>query len=256
MVDRASLVKNVDISPINVVLRDIDGTLVDSNDAHASAWVDALREANYRASFVQVRRLIGKGGDKLLPEVTGLAEDSPEGTAIIRRRGMIFRDRYFSSIRPFPCALERLERLPEEPTCSSMRPRRRTRSTPSRTLTSSRQRFARRDVPPTSLFFSAILRMTSRRRKRLVLVPWACAPGVGRPSSCGELSTSTTTPPTSSRTTTVRLSGFEDRVSPPGAARRRLTSVDAERLVRRERHLRDAEPLRRARAARAETMET
>ncbi len=29
------------------VIFDVDGTLVDSNDAHAHAWVDALKEAGY-----------------------------------------------------------------------------------------------------------------------------------------------------------------------------------------------------------------
>ena len=47
------------------VLLDVDGTLVDSNDAHAHAWVKALVEAGVRAEFAAVRRLIGKGGDKL-----------------------------------------------------------------------------------------------------------------------------------------------------------------------------------------------
>ena len=54
------------------VLLDVDGTLVDSNDAHARAWVRALAEAGVAVAFATVRRLIGKGGDKLLPEVSGI----------------------------------------------------------------------------------------------------------------------------------------------------------------------------------------
>ena len=53
------------------VLFDIDGTLIDSNDAHAHAWVEALTEKGYETSFEKVRELIGKGGDKVLPEVAG-----------------------------------------------------------------------------------------------------------------------------------------------------------------------------------------
>jgi len=48
------------------VLLDDDGTLVDSNDAHAHAWVKAFSEYGFDVSFEKVRRLIGKGGDKVI----------------------------------------------------------------------------------------------------------------------------------------------------------------------------------------------
>src|SRR4051794_19604028 len=86
--------RDVVMSSIRGVLLDIDGTLIASNDAHAQAWLDTLAERGLHASFDEVRRRIGKGGDKLLPEVTGIPSDSPEGEAISRRRGEIFRRRY------------------------------------------------------------------------------------------------------------------------------------------------------------------
>jgi len=52
---------------IQAVLLDLDGTLLDSNDAHAQAWVTALGECDIVVPFARVRRLIGMGGDKLLP---------------------------------------------------------------------------------------------------------------------------------------------------------------------------------------------
>jgi beta-phosphoglucomutase-like phosphatase (HAD superfamily) len=57
------------VKPKAVIL-DVDGTLVDSNDAHARAWVEALAEHGHQVPFAEVRRLIGMGGDKLLPLVT------------------------------------------------------------------------------------------------------------------------------------------------------------------------------------------
>jgi len=45
------------------VLLDIDGTLLDSNDAHALAWVDALEEHGISVPFERIRPLIGMGGD-------------------------------------------------------------------------------------------------------------------------------------------------------------------------------------------------
>ena len=35
---------------INNLILDVDGTLVDSNDAHAHTWVQALEEHGYHAS--------------------------------------------------------------------------------------------------------------------------------------------------------------------------------------------------------------
>jgi beta-phosphoglucomutase-like phosphatase (HAD superfamily) len=44
--------------PVEGVLLDVDGTLIDSNDAHAHAWVKALEEAGVKVPFKRVRRLI------------------------------------------------------------------------------------------------------------------------------------------------------------------------------------------------------
>jgi HAD superfamily hydrolase (TIGR01509 family) len=82
------------------VIFDVDGTLVDSNDAHAHAWVLAMTESGRRVEFSRVRPLIGMGGDKLLPEVTGLSIDSPEGKAIADKRRKIFRRDFLPHLRP------------------------------------------------------------------------------------------------------------------------------------------------------------
>jgi HAD superfamily hydrolase (TIGR01509 family) len=93
------------------VLLDIDGTLVDSNDAHANAWVRVLSEYGFDVPFEKVRRLIGKGGDKLLPEATGLDADSRKGKAISQRRGELFQQEYLPHLRAFPGATDLLARL-------------------------------------------------------------------------------------------------------------------------------------------------
>lgn len=84
------------------VILDVDGTLVDSNDAHALAWQEALEAEGFAASFEQIRRLIGMGSDKLLPEVTGLSADSAAGRRISQRRGEIFKERYLPTLKAFP----------------------------------------------------------------------------------------------------------------------------------------------------------
>src|SRR6185369_6215222 len=45
------------------VLLDVDGTLINSNDAHAQAWVQALAREGYQVPFDRVRWLIGMGSD-------------------------------------------------------------------------------------------------------------------------------------------------------------------------------------------------
>ena len=92
------------------VLFDVDGTLIDSNDQHARAWVAALAEHGHEVPFERVRPLIGMGGDKVLPElVPGLEEDSPEGKAIGESRKRIFKERELETIPPTRGARELLE---------------------------------------------------------------------------------------------------------------------------------------------------
>jgi HAD superfamily hydrolase (TIGR01509 family) len=96
---------------IRAVIWDVDGTLINSNDAHARSWVDALAEAGVNVTFAEVRSLIGMGGDKLLPRVAGLEDDSPQGQKISKRRAEIFKEHYLPNIKPFPKTRELLERL-------------------------------------------------------------------------------------------------------------------------------------------------
>jgi phosphoglycolate phosphatase-like HAD superfamily hydrolase len=96
------------------VIFDVDGTLVDSNNAHASAWVQAITESGRHVEFSRVRPLIGMGGDKLLPEVAGISADSPEGTAIAERRGEIFKGQYLPHLQPTRGAQRLLEWLRDD----------------------------------------------------------------------------------------------------------------------------------------------
>jgi beta-phosphoglucomutase-like phosphatase (HAD superfamily) len=84
----------------DAVLLDIDGTLVDSNGAHAAAWSDAFAAHGRHHPPEEIRPLIGMGGDKLLRELVSLDHESGEGKEISEERSEIFRRRYLPTLQP------------------------------------------------------------------------------------------------------------------------------------------------------------
>jgi HAD superfamily hydrolase (TIGR01509 family) len=96
------------------VLLDIDGTLLDSTDAHARSWGEVFRRHGFDVPLEKLRRLIGKGGDKLLPEATGMEHDSPLGKQMSRERAELFKEQYLPQLRPTPGARNLLLRMRRE----------------------------------------------------------------------------------------------------------------------------------------------
>ena len=95
----------------HAAILDVDGTLVDSNDAHAQAWVAAFNEAGVDVSHDRVRRAIGMGGDKLVPHVSGLTADSKAGRRISARRAEIFRTEFLPHLTAFPRVRDLVQRF-------------------------------------------------------------------------------------------------------------------------------------------------
>lgn len=92
---------------------DIDGTLLNSNLAHASAWSLALGEAGYDIPVERIKPLIGMGSDWLLPALCGLSPKSAEGKLAEKRSGEIFNERFLNTLEPVPGARRLLEQLAE-----------------------------------------------------------------------------------------------------------------------------------------------
>src|SRR6185503_17528385 len=99
---------------IEGVLLDVDGTLIDSNEAHARSWSEALEEFGRHVPPEKIRPLIGMGGDKLLPELMGVEAESDRGRAFSKRRAGIFRERYVPRLRQTPGAKDLLARFRRE----------------------------------------------------------------------------------------------------------------------------------------------
>ena len=95
----------------DVVILDIDGTIVDSNDAHAHAWVKALAQHGHDVNFDGVRSRIGMGGDKLLKQLVNIDSESAAGRAISESKRSLFASDYLPALQPTPGARPLIEWL-------------------------------------------------------------------------------------------------------------------------------------------------
>ncbi len=87
---------------VQAVIFDIDGTLLDSVDLHAQAWVDAFAHFGVTVSHADARSQIGKGGDQLLPVFLDEDRIAREGERIEVYRSDLFKRDYLSQVKPFP----------------------------------------------------------------------------------------------------------------------------------------------------------
>src|SRR5258706_1411835 len=67
---------------LDALIFDIDGTLIDSNPAHVEAWRIAFERHGYPIAPDRIEFKIGKGGDKLVPDILGREADEKDGDAL------------------------------------------------------------------------------------------------------------------------------------------------------------------------------
>lgn len=99
------------MASVRGIIFDIDGTLIDSNDAHAEAWRLGLKENGIEVDFASVRKLIGMGGDQLLPVIADIDSESDLGREASKAKERIFKERFLGTLRPFPEARELVAEL-------------------------------------------------------------------------------------------------------------------------------------------------
>jgi HAD superfamily hydrolase (TIGR01509 family) len=105
------------MTPLRAVLLDIDGTLVDSNAAHAESWAQVFAEFGIHVEVARIRELIGKGGDKLLWEAAAVEEESSLGKELSERRKTVFKTQFLPGIKPLRGARGLLETMRERDLC-------------------------------------------------------------------------------------------------------------------------------------------
>jgi HAD superfamily hydrolase (TIGR01509 family) len=97
---------------VEAILFDIDGTLVDSNEQHVTAWQEAF--ARFGAVFDRqvIHDQVGKGSDMLIPALLPEADGSARRDLAQAHRE-VFEGRLLEGIRAFPHARDLLARVHE-----------------------------------------------------------------------------------------------------------------------------------------------
>ncbi len=93
------------------VIFDIDGTLLDSVDAHAEAWRQTFLRFGRDLPFAAIRAQIGKGGDQLLPVFFSEREVALIGKVMEKTRGNLFKSEFMPRVKPFPGVRPLFERM-------------------------------------------------------------------------------------------------------------------------------------------------
>lgn len=95
---------------IRGVLLDVDGTLIDSNFAHALSFQAALEMAGFKHPVEHILPLIGMGADKLLAELN--SKLTPQQiTRIGKMKQELYVLEHLPSLKPFPGASELVQQL-------------------------------------------------------------------------------------------------------------------------------------------------
>src|SRR5919199_4932086 len=94
------------------VIFDLDGTLADTNRAHAEAWRQAFEACGYQVPLDRIAVEIGKGGDFLVSAVLGAQADREHGDRLRHESAEAFlRIAGREHFRLLPGALELLAGL-------------------------------------------------------------------------------------------------------------------------------------------------
>jgi phosphoglycolate phosphatase-like HAD superfamily hydrolase len=97
-----------------LVILDVDGTLIDSNYQHVLAWVEAFRARGHLIPAWSIHRHVGMGGDQLIEAVAGAEVEEADGDVIRDAHDAVYVEHHLADVRPFDDAVEFLRRLRAE----------------------------------------------------------------------------------------------------------------------------------------------
>lgn len=96
---------------IKAVIFDIDGTLLDSNAAHASSFVEAFKKYGKDAPLEELKCLIGMGAGDILEKYLSKDEIERFGEDLKEFRKKIYLNNYFPDVKVFPKLRELFEKI-------------------------------------------------------------------------------------------------------------------------------------------------
>lgn len=106
---------------LDALIFDIDGTLLNSNPAHVEAWAEAFEEFGYRIAPDRIEPEIGKGGDRLVPDVLGAGAEARLGEALRKRQTEILLELVRRDpVEVIPGALELLDATRARGLCAAL----------------------------------------------------------------------------------------------------------------------------------------
>ena len=97
-----------------LLILDVDGTLIDSNYQHVLAWVEAFSAHGHHIPAWRIHRHLGMGGDQLIGSVAGPDVEARDGEGIRDTHARVYADRYLPVVSPFDDAIPFLRRLREQ----------------------------------------------------------------------------------------------------------------------------------------------
>ncbi len=97
-----------------LVILDVDGTLIDSNYQHVLAWVEAFSAHGHHIPAWRIHRHVGMGGDQLIGSVAGPDVEARDGEGIRDTHSRMYADRYLPVVTAFDDAIPFLRRLREQ----------------------------------------------------------------------------------------------------------------------------------------------
>lgn len=96
---------------IKAVIFDVDGTLIDSNAAHAKSFVEAFKKYGKDTPFEELKCLIGMGADDILEKYLSEEEIEKFGEDLKDYRKEIYLRDYLPGLKTFPKMRELFEKI-------------------------------------------------------------------------------------------------------------------------------------------------
>jgi HAD superfamily hydrolase (TIGR01509 family) len=93
------------------VIFDMDGTLIDTVDLHASSWQRTFARFGHEIAYDAIRAQIGKGGDQLMPALLPGKVVDRHGADMEKFRADLFKRAYMPRVKAFPKVRELFLRI-------------------------------------------------------------------------------------------------------------------------------------------------